>query len=210
MWVSFYPHCYCHVSLHFFPLMIVPIFSCCFLLNADIISFGITVILAFLWLLDPTAIAQAVVAALQSAVPRMFNAFSPLLSTGAGTPVVEEAHVGQLQPPIPPVDLTTYAAYELNKRRQCTRDYYQEAKRGIFENNSDTDRLAFDVHKSKDNIWVRECSSNAVVFRCSKTGVGPRNFMLELHGSRYRVADWLRKRRNGEFHNMDYEGNVSP
>jgi hypothetical protein len=140
----------------------------------------------------------------------MFETFSPILSTGAGTPVVGAAHVGQLQPPSPLIAVTTYAAYELNKRRQPVRDYYAEAKKGIFDRNSGIELLAYKVHKSKDHIWVRKESNNEIVFKCPLTGVGPRNFMLELYGSGYRVADWLDKRARNEFDNMNYEGTVSP
>ena len=158
-----------------------------------------------------------VMAALRAEAPGLFAA-SPILSTGVQTPTTNSAqtratnsalssHIAQ---PAAGVEVTTYTGYALNRRRQAERDYYTEAKAKIRDNNSSSDLLAYDVHRSLDHIWVRNNATSAIVFKCSKSGVGPRNFMLELHGSDYRISEWLENRANNQFNNMNYEGTVSP
>ena len=91
-----------------------------------------------------------------------------------------------------------------------SRKYFEDAKLGIAEHSSPDDIEMYTLGEGRHHIWLRYNPTGQMVFKCSKIGVAPRNFLLELHGSGYIIPKWLELRAAGEFNGKAYHYENSP
>ena len=152
----------------------------------------------------------------------MFESYSSSTKCGSGwrrratdffcfveTPVLAQGSSSSHLTALPEtVAITDYSAYTLTEV-QLNRKYYNDAKRKIEEFSSQQDKEQYSVHCSRHHIWVKNFPTNKVVYKCSVSGVAPRNFLLELHASGYIIPTWLERRQAGFFDGMDYVGSTS-
>lgn len=110
-----------------------------------------------------------------------------------------------LSPPPSGVEITPYEDYELPGHRD---DYYTTLVKNFKERNPQDETYKFSRNLTRNYITI--FAGKDTIFRCSATGIAPRNLLIEMHTSQYDVPSWLGRRSQGGFSNFNYAVEKSP